>query len=151
MIGNATAIFVGGIIVALGAAGMPVRMGADLVIVCDVLARTNESPDKPAEPDPISTATSGHVPPSSAEGSSVADVSRTHAHPAVQARADELYFPLIGFFESLSTFLSPVVATEVYKRTLSTFPAANWLLCAALYVIAATVHYSMPVHKRSPT
>lgn len=127
--GSASLLLLSAAIVALGAPGQAVRQAVDLVIVGDVLARTAEHPRQRIEEvdRPISST----------------NQAQSDVH------ADEIYFSLTSVFESMTLFISPIFSTYIYNRTLTTFPAANWLLAVGLYTAAFILHFTMPLHIRS--
>lgn len=135
---SASLLLLSAAVVAFGAPALAVRQSVDLVIVGDVLARTNEFHTQRIQREETEN---------EEQMSSFPTFSQQTRSKDIQA--DELYFSLSSFFESLITFLSPLWSTLIYNRTLTTFPAANWLMAVGLYSIAMIVHFSMPLHVRS--
>ncbi|PWN34057.1 uncharacterized protein FA14DRAFT_191150 [Meira miltonrushii] len=127
--GSASLLLLSAAVVALGAPAQAVRQAVDLVIVGDVLARTAEHPHQRIE------------------GETGIEEDQQVAHS--NAQADEIYFSLSSIFESTITFIGPIFSTYVYNRTLTTFPAANWLTAVVMYTIAFILHFSIPLHVRS--
>lgn len=126
-LGSPSLLLLSAAVVALGAPAQAVRQAVDLVIVGDVLARTVEYPHQENEGDEIEED----------------QLVQSNVH------ADEIYFSLSSVFESMITFISPIFSTYVYNRTLTTFPAANWLTAVVMYSFAFILHFSIPLHVRS--
>lgn len=145
---NAAAIIAGGFFIALGAASNSSRQSVDLTIFGDVFARAqaNSRVEEAQASDPLATAsTSSRMQGAGAENGHEAPHSSAQDAPVTDV--SDVYFALIGIFEAGVTTVAPLLWAYIYRNTLSSFPAANSLGPALLFVLAMMLHFSMPMHK----
>jgi hypothetical protein len=120
-------LLIGNVIIGFGVGGMPALQSFGLTVTSDVLAGAARAdrPDGDEEDEEDDTAHHGH--------------------------AGEIFFSLLSFAESVVTTGMPILNNLVYSATLTSFPAACFIISSSLYLAALTTLSTVAIHRQRST
>jgi hypothetical protein len=112
-------IFAGNVLTGFGIGGQPALQSFGLTVTSDVLAGAETQYDTDREEEE----------------------STHHGH------AGEIFFSLLSFSESVVSTIMPIINNLIYSATLSTFPAACFIMAAVFYLLAVLMVSTIAIHR----